>query len=234
MSGNPVPKRSDTVYQSLRRAIIEQALQPAMRLPEDTIGEQFGVSRTIVRQALNRLQMEGLVETRPHHGAYVAKPTLEEARDVFETRRCLEREVVRKLVERVSVSGLDALDAHIAQEDRVRDGPRRDGPRSIRLAGEFHVVMAELTGNKVLARYVSEVVSRCSLILAIYSQRHSSDCAVDEHRRIVQAIRDNDVAAAMQIMDAHLGAVEARAALVEDPSPDLKTVLNRYTEEPAR
>ncbi|MCB1718468.1 MAG: GntR family transcriptional regulator, partial [Candidatus Competibacteraceae bacterium] len=72
MSGNPVPKRSDTVYQSLRRAIIEQALQPAMRLPEDTIGEQFGVSRTIVRQALNRLQMEGLVETRPHHGAYVA------------------------------------------------------------------------------------------------------------------------------------------------------------------
>ena len=233
VSGNALPKRSDAVYQSLRRAIIEQALQPAMRLPEDTIGEQFGVSRTIVRQALNRLQAEGLVVARPNHGAYVAKPSLDEARDVFETRRCLEREVVRKLAECISISGLDALDAHIEQEDRVRAGPRRDSPRSIRLAGEFHVILAELTGNKVLARYVSEIVSRCSLILAIYGQRHSSDCAVDEHRRIVQAIRNSNAEAAMWIMDAHLGAVEDRADLVENKDSDLKTVLTKYTEETA-
>ena len=233
MSGKALPKRSDTVYQSLRRAIIEQALKPATRLPEDTIGDQFGVSRTVVRQALNRLQAEGLVETRPNHGAYVAKPSLAEARDVFEARRCLEREVVRKLIERISVSGLDALDNHIAHEDRVRSGPRRDSPRSIRLAGEFHVILAELTGNQVLTRYVSEVVSRCSLILAIYGQRHSSDCAVDEHRRIVQAIRDGEAETAMHIMDTHLGAVEERADLVEHSSLDLKTVLTQYSEEAA-
>ena len=220
--------RSDTVYRSLRRAIIEQALTPATRLPEDTIGEQFGVSRTIVRQALGRLQVEGLVEMQPHRGALVASPTLEEARDTFEIRHCLEREVIRKLVARISVIGLDNLEAHVHQEARVRG---RDGPRSIRLAGEFHVILAQLTGNRLLVRYVSEVVSRCSLILAIYARAHSSQCAVDEHRRIIQALRDGDADAAMAIMDEHLGAVEGRAQLAEVSAHDLKSVLNRYQED---
>ena len=220
--------RSDTVYRSLRRAIIEQALTPTTRLPEDTIGEQFGVSRTIVRQALGRLQAEGLVEVLPNRGAFVARPTLEEARDTFEIRHCLEREVIRKLVARISVIGLENLEAHVQQEERARG---RDGPRSIRLAGEFHVILAQFTGNRLLARYVSEVVSRCSLILAIYARSHSSQCAVDEHRRIIQALRDGDAEAAMAIMDEHLGAVEGRAELTEVSNRDLSAVLHRYQEQ---
>ena len=65
----------------------------------------------------------------------------------------------------------------------------RDGPASIRLAGEFHILLAEMTGNAMLARYVNEVVSRCSLILAIYGRPHSSDCAVTEHRELIEALR---------------------------------------------
>lgn len=220
--------RSDVVYQSLRRAIIEQALAPATRLPEDTVGDQFGVSRTVVRLALGRLQGEGLVEVKPNRGAFVAKPSLEEAQATFEVRHCLEREVIRKLIERITVNGLDALETHVKQEHRVQ---RQDSPRSIRLAGEFHIVLAELTGNDVLARYVSEVVSRCSLILALYGRPHSSECAVDEHRQIIQALRDGDAATAMAIMDAHLGAVAARAQLSEAQPTDLKTILNHYTED---
>ncbi|MFD2856322.1 GntR family transcriptional regulator [Seohaeicola zhoushanensis] len=59
---------TSAVYDLLRKAIIEQALKPGMRLPEDTVGEQFGVSRTIVRQALVRLENEGLVVTRRNRG----------------------------------------------------------------------------------------------------------------------------------------------------------------------
>ena len=219
--------RSDAVYRSLHRAIIEQALKPDTRLPEDTVGEQFGVSRTIVRQALGRLHNEGLVEFQPNRGAFVARPSLEEAHAAFEVRHCLEREVIRKLVERISVNGLDALEAHVSQEERVRG---RDGPRSIRLAGEFHVTLAELTGNVLLTRYLREVVSRCSLVLAVYGRPHSSDCAVDEHRRIIRAIRQGDARGAMDIMDAHLGAVEARARLEGDATADLRSVLDRYSE----
>jgi DNA-binding GntR family transcriptional regulator len=220
--------RGAVVYRLLRRAIIEQALVPGTRLPEDTIGDQYGVSRTIVRQALVRLQGEGLVETRPNRGAFVATPSLDEARQIFEVRHCLEREVIRRLVERISMIGLDALEAHVAREAQVKN---KDGPASVRLAGEFHILLAELTGNAILARYVAEVVSRCSLILAIYGRSHSSDCAVDEHRQIIAAVRAGDAEAAMAIMSHHLGAVAERARLATDEPLDLEAVLARYVEE---
>src|SRR5262245_55588136 len=78
--------RAAAIYQALRRAIIEQALEPGAKLPEDAIGERFGVSRTLVRHALGRLAGEGLVELRRNHGAAVAKPNWDEARDIFAVR----------------------------------------------------------------------------------------------------------------------------------------------------
>jgi DNA-binding GntR family transcriptional regulator len=221
---------SDAVYRSLRRAIIEQALAPATRLPEDTIGEQFRVSRTVVRQALSRLQAEGLVEIMPNRGAFIARPSLDEAKDTFEMRHCLEREVIRKLAKRISVNDIGALRAHVKKQERARD-QSRNVPRAIRLAGEFHVILAERTGNVLLTRYVSEVVSRCSLILAVYHRAHSADCAIDEHHQIIQALKDGDADTAMRIMDEHLGAVESRAQLIDEQPLDLKTVLDHYAKD---
>ena len=218
---------TDAVHRLLKRAIIEQALTPGMRLPEDTVGEQFGVSRTIVRHALVRLENEGLVVTRRNRGAFVAEPSLEEAKHVFEVRRALEAEVIRLLVQRIPASGYDQLEAHVRSEESVKG---KDGPVSIRLAGEFHVLLAELTGNHVLARYVSEVVLRCSLIMAMYAKSHSSDCAVDEHSQIIAAIRDGDVARATSIMDHHLGAVAGRAEL-EPKQASVSSILSRYGKE---
>lgn len=218
---------TDAVHDLLRKAIIEQALKPGMRLPEDTVGEQFGVSRTIVRHALVRLENEGLVITRRNRGAFVAEPSREEAQQVFEVRRCLENEVVRILCKRMPDSGYDRLESHVRQEEKVKG---KDGPVSIRLAGEFHVLLAELTGNAVLARYVSEVVLRCSLIMSLYARSHSSDCAVDEHSQIINAIRANDAARAMEIMEHHLGAVAGRAELSAQPD-SIQSILSYYGKE---
>lgn len=218
---------TDAVHDLLRKAIIEQALKPGMRLPEDTVGEQFGVSRTIVRHALVRLENEGLVITRRNRGAFVAEPSREEAQQVFEVRRCLENEVVRILCKRMPDSGYDRLESHVRQEEKVKG---KDGPVSIRLAGEFHVLLAELTGNAVLARYVSEVVLRCSLIMSLYARSHSSDCAVDEHSQIINAIRVNDAARAMEIMEHHLGAVAGRAELSAQPD-SIQSILSHYGKE---
>ena len=98
---------TDAVHDLLRKAIIEQALKPGMRLPEDTVGDQFGVSRTIVRHALVRLEHEGLVVTRRNRGAFVAEPTRDEAKHVFEVRRCLENDVIRILCQRIPDSGYE-------------------------------------------------------------------------------------------------------------------------------
>jgi DNA-binding GntR family transcriptional regulator len=77
-------ERADAAYQTLHRAIIEQALEPGTKLREDQLGAHFGISRTLVRIALARLVGEGLVERRHRRSAMVARPTLKEARDAFE------------------------------------------------------------------------------------------------------------------------------------------------------
>jgi DNA-binding GntR family transcriptional regulator len=221
---------TDAVYDLLCRAIIEQSLKPGMRLPEDLVGEQFGVSRTIVRHALVRLETEGLVVSKRNRGAFVAEPTIEEARHIFEARRCLETEVTRLLVERMPSAGFDALEAHVRREQGIRG---KDGPVSIRLAGEFHILMAELSGNTVLAKYVTQVVRRCSLIMAMFARSHSSDCAVDEHSQIIAAIRAKDTERAMHLMEHHLGAVADRARF--DGGPDtVESILARYGRELAQ
>lgn len=221
---------TDAVYDLLCRAIIEQSLKPGMRLPEDTVGDQFGVSRTIVRHALLRLESEGLVVTRRNRGAFVAEPTLEEARQTFEVRRCLETEVMRLLVERMPRSGFDALQAHVRREQGVRG---KDGPVSIRLSGEFHILLAELSGNKVLAKYVTHVVRRCSLIMAMFASAHSTDCAVDEHSQIIEAIRAKDAARAVSLMEHHLGAVADRAKF-DGKADTVESILARYGRELAQ
>lgn len=222
----PQVTRAASVYRALRRAIIEQALRPGMKLPEDSIGEQLGVSRTLVREAFGRLAVEGLVELKPNRGASVAYPTLEEARDVFEVRRALERLVAEALAGRLTRAQIGALEAHVAREEAAQG---RGGPESIRLAGEFHIMLAEMTGNALTLRYVQEVSSRCSLILAVYGRPHSADCAVNEHRRIIERLVAGDARRAAQLMDEHLQAVASRALIAPKPeASDVGALLAPY------
>lgn len=221
-----LPGRSARICAALRHAILEQALLPGTKLPEDLVGEQFGVSRTVVRDAFIRLHTEGLIDLQPHRGAAVAVPGIEEAREVFEARRCLEAATVRTLASRIDADDIARLETHVDDEVAARDG---DPPRSIRLAGEFHVVLAELAGNQVIARFVSQVVSRCSLILAVHRRPHSPDCAVEEHRGIIDALRRCDGDAAAALMERHIGAVEERAAVEPPREVDVSEVLMRYT-----
>ena len=202
--------RAESVYRALRRAIIEQALKPGMKLPEDSIGEQLGVSRTLVREAFGRLAVEGLVELKPNRGASVACPSLEEARDVFEVRRALERLTMETLAGQLSKQQIASLRELVRREEGA---PGRDDPEAIQLAGDFHVRLAGMTGNPVLHRYVQELCSRCSLILTIYGRPHSSACAVSEHHGVIDALVEGDGARAAALNDEHLQAVVGRALL---------------------
>ena len=219
--------RSFPVYGSLRQAIIEQALKPGVKLPEDSIGETFGVSRTTVRNALVRLDAEGLVDLQPNRGASVAVPTIEEAHDIFEMRQCLEREVIQRLSGMNPRPIVKALKAHLAEERKYLDV---DTTRSIRLAGEFHILLAELTGSRILANYVNEIVSRCSLILARFAQAHSAKCGLDEHTAIIKAIQAGDADRAIGLMQHHLHGVQDRALLNPDDAEkdNVSDILSRY------
>jgi DNA-binding GntR family transcriptional regulator len=228
-------ERANAVYRALRHAIIEQALEPGAKLPEDSIGERFGVSRTLVRHALGQLAAEGLVELRRNRGAAVAAPSWDEARDIFDVRMGLERLVVSRLAGQLTKEQLHRLRAHVESEEAARGS---NEPLSIRLAGEFHIMLAEMTGNALLTRYVSEVASRSGLILALYGRPHSSECAVSEHRQIIDALKKGDAAAAIKVMDQHLDAVAGRALIDTKVRKrrDLKEILDAYVNgaEPGR
>jgi DNA-binding GntR family transcriptional regulator len=164
---------------------------------------------------------------QPNKGATIAQPSLSEAHDVFETRMCLERQVLARLAEKVTADDIERLQRHVQLETKTSE---HDGPAAIRLAGEFHILLASLSGNGVLARYVDEMVSRCSLILALYSRPHSSDCSINEHQQIIDALRAGNSQAAIDAMDHHLKAVTDRALLssASDKHRDIRSILDRY------
>lgn len=220
--------KSDAVYRTLKRAILDQALAAGTKLPEDSIGERLGVSRTIVRQALARLNGEGLIELRPHKGACVSQPSLEDGRNIFAVRRSLETLVVDSLIGKLTPQQIRRLEAHVDAEDKARVD---DPSTSIQLSGEFHVLLANLTENGVLSRYVTELVSRSSLILSLYGRPHSSDCAVSEHRELIAALAENNREKACDLMEHHIDAITTRALLKSNSERDFPDLLAAYAKE---
>lgn len=228
----PTPaQKAELAYKAIRRAILEQALVPGTKLPEDQLGAQFGVSRTLTRAVLGRLAVESLIQMGNKRTATVAQPSLDEARAVFEMRRCLEAEAVRLVIARWQPEMGAALEGHVREEQQAAQAGRN--PVSIRLAGEFHTRLAQMTGNPLLERYLSEVVTRCSLILAVYGRPHSSDCACTEHYQLIEALRTQNTERAIQLMLEHLHGIEKRAllpsAIVDAAS--LGGILSRYASE---
>lgn len=224
------PSRFEIAYRALRQAILEQEIAPGARLPEDEIGAPFGISRTLVRQALQRLHADGLVELGGKRTATVARPTAGEARDVFRVRRALEREAIRILVESWTAEMGARLEGHLRAERQALAA--RDGRASVRLAWEFHVLIAELTGNALMATWIGQLVARCSLILAVHGHPHSADCSVAEHAAVLEALRRGEPEEAARLMDHHLHLVEGRALDRPDETrPDLGHILARYAEE---
>ncbi|MFC4235632.1 GntR family transcriptional regulator [Thalassospira xianhensis] len=202
--------RNELISSALRSAILERVLLPGMKLPEDSLGERFGVSRTLIRQALERLAAEGLVELRRNRGAMVAKPSLEEARDIFELRTQIEDLVISRVIKEMTPEKLVELEAHLAKEIEAEHASE---PISIRLATEFHILLAKLAGSPVLLRYVEEIGYRCGLTLSLYARPHSTDCGIQEHRQIIDSLARGDEEKARELMRSHLTAVADRALI---------------------
>lgn len=224
---NKTQSRTVKVQVALRQAIIEQRLAPGIRLPEDTIGESFGTSRTIAREALQRLAVEGLVELQPNRGAFVANPSLDEGRDVFVVRQGLERMVVRHLAGNLSTQQIATLEHMLQQEELAA---AQNDAEAIRLAGEFHLNLVEMTGNQLLIRYLTETISRCSLVLAMYGRPHSVDCGIEEHRQIIEALIAGDVERTSSLMEHHLDEVAGRALLEPRKTESLQDVLSSFAD----
>lgn len=208
---------TDAIVAALGQAIVDHQLAPGSKLAEQKLADRFGVSRTLVRQALFQLSQQRLVKLEPARGAFVAAPSAAEAREVFAVRRMLEAEMARAFVRGTSAAKIRALRQHVAREQAALE--RQDVRDRTELLGDFHVRMAELMGNDVLAQMLSELISRCALITMMYQSSHAAAHSHEEHAEIVDALAARDADRAAQLMTDHLVHVEANLALDQPPRP---------------
>ena len=194
------------IVESLTRAIVEHRLQPGAKLVEQKLADQYGVSRTLVRQALYRLSQNRLIKIEPARGAFVGAPSTVEARQVFEVRRMLEAGMVRAFIATAKAADIKVLQTHIAQEKLAVQGG--DVPGRTELLGDFHVRMAQLMHNDVLAQLLSDLISRSALITLMYQTSTAAAHSHEEHAQIFKAIKARDAEKAIALMDAHLRHVE--------------------------
>ncbi|UYV38022.1 GntR family transcriptional regulator [Rhodobacteraceae bacterium D3-12] len=213
------------IYNRIWLSIAERKLKPGTRLKEEKLAEIFSVSRARVRRALATLAHEGLVTLVPNRGAFVSQPSAEEARDIFFARRTIEASLVARLCEAATPEALEKLEAHVAQEWAARDAG--DIKASIRLSGGFHALIGELAGSPYLWDVLRDLVSRTSLIMAMYQTRSQTHCGPDEHADVVASIREGDALRAQELMNHHIDHLEEQLDLEDDSetTDDLKDIL---------
>jgi DNA-binding GntR family transcriptional regulator len=213
------------IVESLTRAIALRRLQPGTKLAEQKLADHFGVSRTLVRQALHQLSQNRLIRLEPARGAFVAAPTTSEARQVFAVRRMLEVEMARAFARESTPQRIKALREHIAQEKAAVDGTDPSG--GIELLGDFHVRIAQLMGNEVLAQILRDLVSRSSLITLMYQRAGAARHSQQEHVELVRAFAARDPERAGRLMDEHLLHVEESLAFDRPvPTHDVALALS--------
>jgi DNA-binding GntR family transcriptional regulator len=202
--------RAQAIHDALRDAIVDRRLGPGTKLSESEVGTIFGVSRTIVRAALQMLSFEGLVRAERNRGAFVANPTVEEARQVFASRRLIEPGLVSAACERISSAEISAFRDQLQKEAGFLSERGPSARRSeIKASGDFHLMLAAVAGNTILQRFMEELVARSSLVIALYGRSGASSCGHSEHMAIVDALELGDAAGAQSLIVHHIEHIEA-------------------------
>ena len=190
------------VYIGLRDAIVAHKIAPGSKLPEDEIASIYGVSRTIVRSALQALGHDRLVNLEPNRGAFVAQPTKREAREVFEARALVEPHVAALACQNVTPEQVLRLREHLHLEHEATHAGRDSD--AIMLSARFHVDIAELADHQILTEYVKDLVLRSSLIISLYWRRRDTTCESHAHHALIEAIEAKDARASAELMRSHL------------------------------
>jgi DNA-binding GntR family transcriptional regulator len=199
-------KVTDWVYEELKSAIVDLRLAPGDPLREATLAEQLGVSKTPIREALTRLEQEGLVETTSFKGAVVTGYSRQDLIEIYELRELLENAAARAAAESMTEADLARL-SHISQESRKLKRSN-DAAGLAALLSEFDDVVFDQVRNsriRALLENLRAHLTRIGLLTAEIPGR--IDASVDEHEKIVAAIVAHDPELAEQQMSQHIRSV---------------------------
>jgi DNA-binding GntR family transcriptional regulator len=217
-------QRSAFIDRSIVDAILAGRLRPGARLGEQALASIFEVSRTVVREALIRLETRGLVHVSPRRGWYVVEPSLDDVLASFQARRAIETGILHT-AKAFSAESIATLREHIARE-REAIAANDIAARSYLLA-DFHVCMVECLNNRILADILRDLTARTILIAALSQTAQDATIACDEHEQITDLLADGKNVRAAQQMVSHIDNVEAGLTkqVPNDPLTDLRMAL---------
>jgi DNA-binding GntR family transcriptional regulator len=199
--GKPAARWSP-IYYGLRDAIVSHRLAPGTKLPEDELASIYQVSRTVIRAALQALAHDRLARLEPNRGAFVAQPSKAEAREVFEARALIEPRVAALAAKAAKPGDIARLRQHLNKEHEAFQAGRDSD--AIMLSARFHVGIAEIAAHSVLTKFVRDLVSHSSLIIALYWKRRDTTCESHAHHALVDAIEAGRSVEAADLMNSHL------------------------------
>ncbi|MBO0133699.1 GntR family transcriptional regulator [Agrobacterium burrii] len=221
-----IEDRSLLIRESLRNAIIDRRIAPGTKLPEAEVGALFDVSRTVARAALQILAFEGLVKTERNRGAFVSTPSPEEARQIFASRRLIEPGIIAAAVEHITPADIVRFQHHLVEEAQYMNERGPAARRAeIKASGDFHLMLAALSGNVILQRFMDELVARSSLVVALYGRSGISSCGHNEHLAILELVAKGDAKGASDLMIHHLDHIEADLDLQPKQGVSLRNAL---------
>jgi DNA-binding GntR family transcriptional regulator len=222
------PTATDRVYEGIYNAVHERRLEPGTWLREAELAASFGVSRTVVRQALQRLAQHQVVELIHNRGSRVPMLELADAQHVFEARRVAECEIARRLGGRLSAAQVAELQALIASENKAIAAG--DNAQAVRLSGEFHQTLARAHGNPVLVRLLDALLPTTSMLMSRFAVRGAPPCVNHRHAEVLQALQLGGPAAAAE-MKRHLAELQqALTRSTPQPTAPLRDVFAAYRE----
>lgn len=224
---SPGLSASERVAREIETAILDHRLVPGAKLTEDELGSIYGVGRTVIRTALQSLGHKDLVEIRRNRGAFVAQPSVREAREVFEARALLEPRTAHSAALRAKARDVRALERHIAREHAAMDAG--DYGKAVYLSGEFHLAIADIADQATISGFIESLIARSSLIVALYWRRRDALCESHAHHALVDAIGAGEGARAEELMTSHLVDLQSCLDLREQPAPprSLSEALDR-------
>lgn len=218
-NSSKLPNRARLIVSGLEQAILQHKLPPGTKLSEDEVGEIYGVSRTIVRSALQSLAHSQLVTIEKNRGAFIASPSPREAHEVFEARGLIEPRIAYMATDRMTAGALEQLRDHIAQEHEALHA--HDTGLALALSGRFHRSIAEIADHDVFTSFVDSLISRSSLIIALYWKRPDTACESHSHEALISAFEKKNASAAENIMRSHIVDLHSGLDLKQEQRPQI-------------
>jgi len=195
--------KSEGVFQELRRRILTGQLEPGMRLDQEALAAEFAVSRMPLREALQKLEADGLVEHRPHRGAVVSPLSLLALEEIYATRGALESMLAEAGALRIGIGELERMSAIIDKQKRAIGAG--DGEEYVRLDREFHATLYAASGYSRACEILSKLRDSSDRYIRIYARdRGAVANSIREHEELLENCRKGMAADVRRHTEQHI------------------------------